>query len=158
MYSPQYRPHTDHTQYTENGGGGRRPPPRFSISLLWSVYGLYCGLYMAYGQLMYGPYMAYVWPMYGLYMATYVYNMYIHIYIYGHIWPVYGLRPRKITNGFLWMAMFERSTFISWYIAQWELIAWFWSFIVHRCPTSNWQIKNNHLSCHIWCCSQKRQK
>ena len=42
---------------------GSRPP--FSSYSLWSICGLYCRLYMAYVQLMYGPYMAYVWPTYG---------------------------------------------------------------------------------------------
>ena len=60
MYSLQYRPQMDHNKYGENGGGGLRRPPPFSVYWVWSVYGLYCGLYMAYGQLMYGPYMAYV--------------------------------------------------------------------------------------------------
>ena len=43
---------------------GRRPP--FSGYRVWSICGLYCRLYMAYEQLMYGPY---IWPMYDLHMA-----------------------------------------------------------------------------------------
>ena len=63
MYSLQYRPQMDHIQYPENGG--RRPkaatPILFIITqyVLWSICGLYCRLYMAYVQLMYGPYMVY---------------------------------------------------------------------------------------------------
>ena len=77
MYSLQYRPQMDHNKYGESGGGGLPLPPPFSGYWVWSVYGLYCRLYMAYAQLMYGPYMAYVWPTYGTYID--------------HIWPYEGL-------------------------------------------------------------------
>ena len=66
MYS-QYRPQMDHTQYPENGGRRRSRP--LSSYLLWSICGLYCRLYMAYVQLLYGPCMAYVWPTYGTYIG-----------------------------------------------------------------------------------------
>ena len=43
--------------------------PSFSSYLLWSICGLYCRLYMAYVQLVYGDSGAHILPMYGLIMA-----------------------------------------------------------------------------------------
>ena len=60
MYSLLYRPQMDHNKYEENGGRQLRRRPPFSGYWVWSIFGLYCRLHMAYGQLMYGPYMAYV--------------------------------------------------------------------------------------------------
>ena len=59
MYSLQCRPQMDHTS--------------LSSYLSWYICGLYCRLYMAYVQLVYGPFMAYVWPIYGLY------SLYFHM-------------------------------------------------------------------------------
>ena len=67
MHSLQYRPQMDNARYTENGGRRRSRRPAFSSYLLWSICGLYCRLYMAYVQLMYGPYMAYAGPTYDTY-------------------------------------------------------------------------------------------
>ena len=58
MYSLQYRPQMDHTQYPENGERWRSRCPPLSSYLLWSICGLYCRLHMVYEQLMYGPYRA----------------------------------------------------------------------------------------------------
>ena len=58
MYSLQYRPQMDHNTYGENEGAAATPS--FSGYWVWYICGLYCRLYMAYVQLMYGPYMAYV--------------------------------------------------------------------------------------------------
>jgi hypothetical protein len=38
MYSLQYRPHMDHFQYTQRGGGGAAAHP-LCISLAWSICG-----------------------------------------------------------------------------------------------------------------------
>ena len=57
---PTVQAYTDHNKDIENGGGGLRPRSAFFVYWVWSVYGLYRGLYMAYGQLMYSQYMAYV--------------------------------------------------------------------------------------------------
>ena len=73
MYSRQCRPHMDHNEYEENGGVaafGRRLLIFWILGMvhLW-LDRLYCRLYMAFVQLMYGPiyirvcglYMIYIW-------------------------------------------------------------------------------------------------
>ena len=150
MYSLQYRPQMDHTQYPENGERRRSRRPPFSSYLLWSICGLYCRLYMAYVQLMYGPYMAYVLPIYGLY------SLYFHICqvtlrgflsmltpfldadsqrsetymaIYGHIWSIYGhIWPYMAIYGHIWPIY---GPYMAIYVHIWPYMGHIWPIYGH---------------------------
>ena len=66
MYSLQYRSQKDHTHIQKmRGWWPKAAAPSFSGYWVWSICGLYCRLYTAYVQLMYGPYMAYACLIYG---------------------------------------------------------------------------------------------
>ena len=73
MYSLQYRPQMDHTQYPENGGRSEAAAPHF----LHIYYGPSVACTVGCTWLMYSLCMAHIWPMYDLYMA-YIWP-YVHI-------------------------------------------------------------------------------